>query len=64
MDFIFTSVLKVSFHFYASCFYFLLVFIIIKLQPEPREKNPNVQAGLFVVSFFHLKLSQYLELLK
>lgn len=53
VDFIFTSVLKVAFHFYTICFYFLLVFIIIKLQPETRGgKNPTFKQGFswFLIS--------------
>lgn len=64
MDFSFTSVLKVSCHFYTICFDFLLFFIIIKLQPEPREKKPQLSSRAFLGFFFHLKLPQYLELLR
>lgn len=64
MDFIFTSVLKVSFHFYAICFDFLF-FIIIKLQPETKgKKKQQLSSRAFLGFFFHLKLPQYLELLK
>lgn len=54
MDLIFTSVLKVSFLFYNICFDFLLLLILIKLQPETsgRKKKSHFQAGLFLVSFF------------